>query len=519
MILAWLLILPTVAGLLAWLTGRWGSRGSRWVCVFALAVMMALTLLLWVRNPLTPTPPGTRWIAELNIPWIPVLGIRFHLGMDGLSLLLVLLTTFLGLISVVTSWTEITERVGFFHFQLMWTLAGIVGVFLALDLFLFYFFWELMLIPMYFLIALWGHENRVYASIKFFLFTQISGLLMLAAILGLYFLHHQNTGIYSFDYMDLLGTSMPPLAAMWLMLGFFIAFAVKLPSVPVHTWLADAHTEAPTAGSVILAGLLLKTGAYGLLRFVVPLFPAAAMDFAPVGMALGVASILYGALLAFGQRDLKRLVAYTSISHMGFVLFGVFAWNQLALQGVVMQMLAHGVSTGALFVLVGALQERMHTRDMERMGGLWATMPKFAGVALLFALASLGLPGLGNFVAEILVLLGTYRVSVPLTSVAVVGLVTATVYALWLVQKTFHGPNREGWTLPDLSRREMAMAASLIAVIVWLGLYPQPALNSAGPALESLREGTETVTVRSTDIDGGGGTGTDTGTGVNHESS
>jgi NADH-quinone oxidoreductase subunit M len=497
MTLAWLLILPALAGLLAWLAGRWNPRWSRWICLVALAIMLVLTLSLWDRNPVTPSlSGGGEWIVQLDLPWIPALGIRMHLAMDGLSLLMVLLTAFLGLVSVAASWTEITERVGFFHFHLMWVLAGVVGVFLALDLFLFYFFWEVMLVPMYFLIALWGHENRVYASIKFFLFTQISGLLMLAAILGLYFVHHHNTGVYTFDYTALLGTSMPASTAMWLMLGFFIAFAVKLPSVPVHTWLADAHTEAPTAGSVILAGLLLKTGAYGLLRFAVPLFPEAAMRFAAVGMLLAVVSILYGALLAFGQTDLKRLVAYTSVSHMGFVLLGVFAWNQMALQGVVMQMLAHGISTGALFVLAGALQERTHTRDMGRMGGLWATMPRFAGVALLFAMASLGLPGLGNFVAEILVLLGTYRVSVTFASLAVAGLVGATVYALWLVQATFHGPNREGWVLPDLSLRETAVAAAMTLVILWLGVYPQPILNTAGPALESLRRSAASVTLQ-----------------------
>jgi NADH-quinone oxidoreductase subunit M len=498
MTLAWLLIVPALAGLLAWLAGRWNPRWSRWICLLALAIMLGLTLSVWARSPITPSiSSGGNWIAELDLPWIPALGIRLHLAVDGLSLLLVLLTVFLGLVSVAASWTEITERIGFFHFHLMWVLAGVVGVFLALDLFLFYFFWEVMLVPMYFLIALWGHENRIYASIKFFLFTQISGLLMLAAILGLYFVHHHSTGIYTFDYMDLLGTSVPASTATWLMLGFFIAFAVKLPSVPVHTWLADAHTEAPTAGSIILAGLLLKTGAYGLLRFAVPLFPQAAMDFAPAGMALAVVSILYGALLAFGQTDLKRLVAYTSVSHMGFVLLGVFAWNQVALQGVVMQMLAHGISTGALFVLVGALQERMHTRDMGRMGGLCATIPRCAGVALLFAMASLGLPGLGNFVAEILVLLGTYRVSATFASLAVAGLVGATVYALWLVQATFHGPNREGWALTDLSRRETTVTAAMIVTIVWLGVYPQPILNTSAPALERLRESVSAATVQS----------------------
>jgi NADH-quinone oxidoreductase subunit M len=370
----------------------------------------------------------------------------------------------------------------------MWILAGIVGVFLALDLFLFYFFWELMLVPMYFLISIWGHENRICASYKFFIFTQASGLLMFIAILGLYFIHGRATGVYTFDYAQLLGTPMPASTAMWLMLGFFVAFAVKLPAVPVHTWLPDAHTEAPTAGSVILAGLLLKTGAYGLLRFVLPLFPNAAHTFAPVAMTLGVIGILYGAVLAFAQTDLKRLVAYTSVSHLGFVLLGVFAWNELALQGAVMQMLCHGISTGALFIIAGALQERIHTRDMDRMGGLWAAAPRMGGAALFFALASLGLPGLGNFVGEFLVLIGTYRVSAVLTAIAAFGLIVATIYSLWIIQRVFHGEKKVKVVIADLSAREMIVMLAMIVSLVWLGLYPQTVLTTAKQSLDALQK-------------------------------
>jgi NADH-quinone oxidoreductase subunit M len=341
---------------------------------------------------------------------------------------------------------------------------------------------------MYFIIAIWGHENRIYAAIKFFLFTQISGLLMLLAIIGLYFVHGQNTGVYTFDYQQLLGTSMSETTAMWLMLGFLVAFLVKLPALPVHTWLPDAHTEAPTPGSVILAGLLLKTGAYGLLRFVVPLFPGAAFNFAPVAILLAIVGILYGALLAFSQTDLKRLVAYTSVSHMGFVLLGVFIWNELALQGVVLQILCHGISTGALFILVGAIQERTQTRDMRRMGGLWATLPRLAGVTMIFALASLGLPGLGNFVSEILILFGTYHDSALAAILATLGLISATIYALWMIQAAFHGPNKENWKLPDLSGRETAVMGVMIAAILWLGLYPQPVFKTISPALHHLEQ-------------------------------
>lgn len=489
MILIWLILIPVIGGLLSWLFGRRNDKWPRWLSLIAVAIDFVLVTVIWIGFPNNIELSGKGpWIAELQFNWIPRFGITFHLAIDGLSLLMVMLTTFLGIMSVAASWTEIKERVGFFHFNLMWSLAGIIGVFLSLDLFLFYSFWELMLVPMYFLIALWGHENRIYAAIKFFIFTQLSGLFMLAAILGIYFVHAGATGASTFDYSQLLGTTMSSTKAMFLMLGFVIAFLVKLPAIPFHTWLPDAHTEAPTAGSVILAGLLLKTGAYGLIRFAVPLFPQAAFNFAPVAMSLGVIGILYGAILAFGQRDLKRLVAYTSVSHMGFVLLGVFAWNELALQGAVIQMICHGVSTGALFIIVGALQERLHTRDLEKMGGLWTISPRMGGVGLFFGLASLGLPGLGNFVGEFLVLLGAYKVSVPMTAVAAVGLVFATVYSLWMIQRTFFGPKREGLEVTDLKLREMAVMTVMIAVIVWIGLYPRPVMNAAAQTVQALQQ-------------------------------
>ena len=487
MILVWLIIVPIAGGLVAWLLERLNSAWPRYAALAAMVINLALGLVLALeRMSLTGMGPGGPWPVEMRLSWIPQFGIEVFLAADGLSLVLVLLTAFLGITAVASAWTEINERTGFFYFNLLLTLAGITGVFLSLDLFLFYLFWELMLVPMYFIIAIWGHENRVYAASKFFLFTQLGGLLLLVAILGLYFIHGRNTGVYTFNYMQLLGTNMSPAAAMWLMLGFLIAFIVKLPSIPVHSWLPDAHTEAPTAGSVILAGLLLKTGAYGLLRFVVPLFPAAAADFAPVAMTLGVVSILYGALQALGQTDLKRLIAYTSVSHMGFVLLGVFTWNRVALQGAVMQILCHGISTGALFILVGALQERIHTRDLDRMGGLWSVMPRMGAAMMVFSLASLGLPGLGNFVGEFLVLLGVFQVSTVPAVVASLGLVTSCVYSLWIIQRAFHGPNREGWKPPDLSIRETAVMAAMTVLIVWLGLFPQPVFTVVNPSLQRL---------------------------------
>ncbi len=484
MILVWLIVVPLFGGLVAWVSGAGNSSRPRWIALAALFVDLVLVLDLLVQYASLTT--GVQWLVDFNRPWIPALGISFHLAADGLGLLMAALTVVLGIMAVACSWTEIRERVGFFHLNLMVTLAGIMGVFLAMDLILFYFFWEVMLVPTYFLIGIWGHENRIYAAIKFFIFTQAGGLCMLFAILGLYFWHGTTTGTHTFDYFQLLGTAMPLSFSMLLMLGFFVAFAVKLPAVPFHTWLPDAHTEAPTAGSVILAGLLLKTGAYGMLRFMLPLFPDAVDSFTPVGMTIAVIGILYGAILAFAQTDLKRLVAYTSISHLGFVLLGIFDRNQLGLQGAVMQMVCHGLSTGALFVLVGALQERTGTRDMNRMGGLWSTVPRMGGIALVLAIASLGLPGLGNFVGEILVMLGTYEKSVFMTVPAVLGLVLAAVYSLSMMQRTFFGENTGRWTLTDLSLRETVVLGTMIAMLLWLGLYPQPVLNTARPTLEAL---------------------------------
>ena len=491
MILPALIAVLCLGGCAAWFSERLSPNAPRWLAIMALVIETLLVIGQYQetdRNDILAMNLSPIWFADFYLPWIPRFGIGFHLAMDGVSLLLIALTALLGFMAVSSSWTEIKNRQGYFFFNLLTCLAGTVGVFLAVDLFLFFFFWELMIIPMYFLISIWGHENRTYAAIKFVIFTQVSSLLLLLAIVVLALINHNHTGIYTFDYFKLQNADIDPEAAFWLMLGFFIAFTVKLPTVPFHTWLPDAHTQAPTGGSVILAGVMLKTGAYGLLRFVIPLFPVAAHQFAPIAMTLGAVSVLYAAVTAYAQTDLKRLIAYTSISHMGFILLGLFSWNFFAMQGAVITMLAHGISASALFMIAGALQERLHTREMGEMGGLRHALPRLSALALFFAMASLGLPGLGNFIGEFLVLLGAFNVNVWLTSVTTLVLILAPVYALNIIQKALHGPLQQRSPLFDFNGRELAALALLALATVWLGICPQTVLNVSAPALKQAMQ-------------------------------
>ncbi len=484
MILAYLILILLAGSLLSLFAGR---KGNLWPRIISLAAITLDLALLIILSSKAISIDG-RWLITMQLEWIPEFGISLHLALDGLSLVMVILTLFLGIISVIISWKEINSRVGFFHFNLLLILAGILGVFLSLDLFLFYFFWEMMLVPMYFLIGIWGHENRIAASYKFFLYTQAGGLLMLIAILALSFAHENATGSFTFDYVRLMGTRLPAAKEMLIMSGFLAAFLVKLPVVPLHNWLPDAHSQAPTAGSVILAALLLKTGAYGLIRFIIPLFPTASLTFAPIGMVLGIVGILYGAKLAFAQTDLKRLVAYTSVSHMGFVILGVFAFNSIAYQGVVMQMIAHAISTGALFILAGQLYERINTRDMTLMGGLWEKTPVLGTIGMIFSLASLGMPGLANFVAELLTLLGTFKANMLMACLACLGLIAATIYSLRIMQKVFLGKMNYNWEIADLNIREKIVSGIFVILIVALGLFPGPILHLTGPALDKTLE-------------------------------
>lgn len=487
MILVCLIIILMFGGLLSWIAGKWSAIACRWIALLAVLTDFIIITVYWITAyDKVDITSQKSWLVHFQKEWIPQFGISFHLAMDGLSLLMIVLTLFLGALSILVSWKEINKSIGFFHFNVLWLLAGILGVFLSVDLILFYFFWEVMLVPMYFILAIWGHENRRYAGMKFFLFTQLSGLLMLIAIIGLYFIHGNNTGQYSFDYFALLGTSLSAKTGFWLMCGFLIAFAVKLPVVPFHSWLPDAYTQSPTAGSVILAALMSKTAAYGILRFVLPFFPDAAKTIAPLAILLGVVGILYGAKMAYAQSDLKRMIAFSSLSHMGFIMVGIFSFQVLAYQGVVIEMIAHGISISALFIIAGAINARTQNLDMNQMGRFWEQIPKMGGITLIFVLATLGLPGLGNFIAEFLILAGAFQVNMVLAIFATLGLVASMIYSLVILQKIFHGERRKVWTLQDFSTRELVVMGSLIITIVWLGIFPQPVIKTVQPVFENV---------------------------------
>ena len=471
MILFILILILIFGGILAWIAGSVNSLLSRWITVITVLACFFIVLGIWI-NKEAYSSENSGWIIEYTQYWIDRFGIQLHLALDGLSILLLELTFFLGLLAIFASWSQIKHRTGFFHLNLLWVLAGISGVFLSVDMFLFYFFWEVMLVPMYFLIGIWGFGGRIYAAYKFFIFTQLSGLLMFLAILTLYFIHAMQTGTYTFEYSELMNTALSKPLSILLFLGFLIAFFVKLPIVPFHSWLPESYTEAPTAGSIILSGILSKTAAYGLLRFAIPFFPKAVSIFAPYLMALGALTILYGAKLAFAQSNIKRLVAYTSVSHMGFIILGVFALNELAYQGVVMQIIAHGFGIGALFILTGALQEKNNTLNIEAYGGLWSKAPKMGGIGLILALALLGLPGMASFVAEFLTLIGAFQSNVLVTAFAVTGFIVSVIYALKLFQRIFYGEVKNNEKISDFNIREMLIIFPAIAVIFWLGLFP-----------------------------------------------
>jgi NADH-quinone oxidoreductase subunit M len=481
--LSLIVLLPALAGLGIFAIPRASAPALKGYALTATLVIFALSLRLW--TGFSPDLAGMQF--ALDLPWLPSFGISYSVGLDGISLLLILLTTLLMPISVLASFNYIKESQRAYYACLLFLEAGMVGVFAAADLFVFYLFWEAMLIPMYFLIGIWGGPRRIYAALKFFIYTMAGSVLMLAAILWVVAAHHTATGAWTFNIPALYAGALTVQAQFWLFAAFALAFAVKVPLFPFHTWLPDAHVEAPTAGSVLLAGVLLKMGVYGYLRLAVPLFPQAAQTFAPWLAGLGVVGIIYGSLVAWSQRDMKKMVAYSSVAHLGTVMLGVMAFEPAAVSGAVLQMVNHGLSTGALFLLVGVLYERRHTRLIEDYGGLAKVMPGFAAVFMIVTLSSVGLPGLNGFVGEVLVLFGSFRVYPWLAGAAVGGVILSAVYMLGMYQQVVFGPLRhtENKILKDLDLREWLYLLPLLIFIVLIGVWPNPFLRPVLPAVNN----------------------------------
>jgi NADH-quinone oxidoreductase subunit M len=483
--LSWLL--PVIGAILLLFIGNADGRRDgliRWLTLVITLVTFAVTLVVWARFD----GGSSEFQFVERYRWIPAFGIDYYLGVDGISLFLVVLTSFLSPIALLSSWGSIERKVKEFSIFMLALEAAMIGVFISLDLFLFYVFWDAMLVPMYFLIGIWGYDQRIYAAIKFMLYTMTGSVLMLVAILGLAYLHNAATGAYSFDLLRLYTLNIAPRTQMWFFLAFTIAFAIKVPLFPFHTWLPDAHVQAPTAGSVILAGVLLKMGTYGLLRFSFPLFPAAAAYFAPGLALLAVIGIVYGALVAMVQPDMKKLVAYSSVSHLGFVVLGICAMNNQGVQGAIYQMLAHGVSTGGLFLLVGMLSDRRHTRLISEFGGLKAVVPQLAAAFMVITLASIGLPGLNGFVGEFLIMLGAFRWDPRFVVVAGLGVILSAVYMLWMIQRVYYGPvtHEENTTLRDLLPREWAAVVPLCAIALVMGIFPTLFLKPMEASVSTL---------------------------------
>ncbi|HSM38148.1 MAG TPA: NADH-quinone oxidoreductase subunit M [Candidatus Limnocylindrales bacterium] len=464
-------------------------RAIRWIALAAALATFGFSLFL-----LGYDTGGAEFQFREDYDWIPAFGMGYRMGVDGLSVVLVLLTTILSIVAIVYSWDPIQTRVKEYYATMLLLMIGMLGVFVSLDLFLFYVFWEISLIPMYLVIGIWGGPRRIYATVKFVIYTLVGSLLMLVAILAVAIAHGNDTGTFTFAYEALRGHPFADGLQALAFIAFFLAFAIKVPMWPLHTWLPDAHVEAPTAGSIILAGVLLKLGGYGFLRFSIPLLPDAAVQFAPIVITLAIIAIIYGALVSMVQPDLKKLIAYSSVSHMGFVMLGAFVFNEQGLSGAVFQMVSHGITTGALFLLVGVIYERTHDRMIAHMGGLNAKLPHYAALFGLFTFASIGLPGLSGFVGEFLVVLGAFRYNGFVAAATMVVVILSAVYMLWMFQRVFFtvpsGWMRRFWPkLTDMSRNEWLAVAPLIFLVVALGVYPAPVLDLIAEPMRRIIEG------------------------------
>ena len=482
--------LPLVGAILLLFLRREQEKLVRMLSLVVTGVTFVITLAL----PLSfDFRSGEMQFVE-KVPWIPTMGVTYFMGMDGISLWLVCLTALLSPIAVLCSWEAITDRIKEYHVFLLLLHTGMMGVFLALDFFLFYVFWEVVLVPMYFLIGIWGHPaRRLYAAIKFFLYTLFGSVVMLVGILAVYFHAGKVAGKYTFDVLELMKVSYPWSSSLWsfqnlVWLAFFLSFAIKVPMFPFHTWLPDAHTEAPTAGSVILAGVLLKMGSYGFVRFSLPMFPEATRYFVPFMVTLSIIAIIYGAMVCLVQQDMKRLIAFSSVSHMGFVMLGMFALNMQGLQGSILQMVNHGLSTGALFLIVGLIYDRIHSRMIADMGGLSSVMPLYATLFAITMFSSIGLPGLNGFIGELLILVGAFNVDWRWAALAVSGIVLGAAYMLWLFQRTMFGTvvHEHNRGLSDLNFREAMTLIPLVILFFWIGVYPVPFLRAMEPSVAKV---------------------------------
>ena len=483
-ILSLILFTPLAGAVLLLFVGRKQEDLIRWIAnLFAFAgFVVSVPLWFWYQ------PSGPQFQFVERAPWIPSVGAEYFLGVDGFSVLLILLTTLMGTIAVLSSWTAIKERVKEYYVFLLVLQGGMLGAFMALDFLLFFLFWEVMLVPMYFLIGIWGSDRRLYSAIKFFLYTLVGSVVMLLGILALYFHYHDVTGVYSFDITKYQAMSIPFNLQWWVFLAFFLGFSIKVPMFPFHTWLPDAHTDAPTAGSVILAAVLLKMGTYGFIRFSLPMLPDATKASVWWVVGLSLIGIVYGALVALAQKDWKRLVAYSSVSHMGMVMLGMFALNPVGLSGSIIQQLNHGISTGGLFLIVGIVYERRHTREIAEYGGLSKVMPVYAAIFMVMMMSSIGLPTLNGFIGELLILQGAFIANIWWAVVAASSLVLGAAYMLWLYQRTMFGKveNPKNEKLPDLNLREIATFVPLIILAVWIGIYPKPFLDRLAPTVNTV---------------------------------